>query len=376
MNRWLRDLTRLQDDGVTCVVVTVISTRGSVPRAAGTRMLVAADQVVGTIGGGHLEFKAIGIARDMLMEGAAASVQRFPLGASLGQCCGGLMNLMFETVPANAEWIGELNNALARGKCCVMLTGLKPNSGDALPGRLVVAGERVAGTLGNDTVDALALSQIAGQQDRSLPSAVLCINGVDCFAETLMPDNFHVVLFGAGHVGRALVKILAELDYAITWVDSRENEFPKGLPENVIATVSDAPEEEVARAWPDSYFLVMTHSHPLDQLLAEAILRRGDCAYFGLIGSQTKRKLFERRLALRGISRESLSTMTCPIGHSTDTPITSKEPMAIAVAVAAELIALRERHIAAQDQSPARNDETQALGRISGRKWPEIRPSA
>jgi xanthine dehydrogenase accessory factor len=376
MNRWLRDLARLQDDGVACVVVTVISTRGSVPREAGTRMLVTVDEVIGTVGGGHLEFKAIGIARDMLVEGAAASVQRFPLGASLGQCCGGLMNLLFETVPPRAEWPGKLNNALARGERCAMLTGLKLNAGNASPGRLFVAGERVTGTLGSDGIDAAALALIESQQDETAQPVVLSIDSVDCFVETLMPDNFHIVLFGAGHVGRALVKILAELDCTITWIDSRENEFPKDLPENVIAMVSDAPEEDVARAQPRSYFLVMTHSHPLDQLLAEAILRRGDFAYFGLIGSQTKRNLFEKRLAQRGISQESLFAITCPIGQSTGASIQSKEPMAIAVAVAAELIALHEQHVATQGKSPAKNAETQALAGVSGQKWPGSRSSA
>lgn len=379
MNRWLRDLACLQRNGETCVVVTVTSTRGSVPREAGTRMLVTADRVIGTIGGGHLEFKAIGIARDMLVQGGFnRNVQRFPLGASLGQCCGGLVNLLFETVPESAQWVGVLNDTLTRGERCVMLSALKLNADIAPPGRLVVAGERRFGTLGNAATDVQALSLIASQTGKSAPPSVSvnAIDGVDCLVETLAPVDFHVVLFGAGHVARALVRILAELDCAVTWVDSRENELPVSIPENVTAVLNDAPIEEVGRAPSGSYFLVMTHSHPLDQLLAEAILRRGDFAYFGLIGSQTKRKLFEKRLAQRGIGQEILATMTCPIGHSTGVSIQSKQPMAIAVAVVAELIALREKYMAAQKPSAAQTTKTLALERISGQKWPGSRTSA
>ncbi len=376
MNRWLRDLARLQHDGTPCVVVTIVSTRGSVPREAGTRMLVTADDVIGTIGGGHLEFKAIGIARDMLAEGTASNVQRFPLGASLGQCCGGLVNLLFETVATSADWIGQTSDALARDERCVMLSSLKPQAGNATAGRLVIAGKHVSGTLGSAAIDAAALSLIDGELNQTAPPAVHVVDRTECLVETLLPESFHVVLFGAGHVGRALVKILADLECSITWIDSRENEFPADLPEQAVAVVSDAPEEEVVRARPGSYFLVMTHSHPLDQLLAEAILRRGDFAYFGLIGSQTKRKLFEKRLALRGIDSDRLATMTCPIGHSTKVPIQSKQPMAIAVAVAAELIALREKHLAQQENFPAQPNKTQALERLSGQKLPGSRANA
>ena len=257
------------------VLVTVASTRGSVPREAGTKMIVTADAVHGTIGGGHLEHQAIGIARAQLGGDAqsARAMRRFPLGASLGQCCGGIVELMFEPIFGTAER----------------------------------------------------------------------------FAERVRGCDFTVVLFGAGHVGRALVRVLAELPCRIVWVDEREAEFPRDIPANARVLCTDAPEEAIDEAPPGTYFVVMTHSHALDERLAERILHRGDYAYFGLIGSQPKRRAFDKRLAHRGMPAERLATMTCPIGIA---GIEGKEPGVIAIAVAAQLLQVRAAPVS--ETSPTR----------------------
>ncbi|MBL8512218.1 MAG: xanthine dehydrogenase accessory protein XdhC [Betaproteobacteria bacterium] len=158
--------------------------------------------------------------------------------------------------------------------------------------------------------------------------------------ECLCPPDFHITLFGAGHVGRALVKIMADWDCLITWVDTREDAFPADTPDQVQCVSTDTPETCVDRASPGSYFLVMTHSHALDQALCEAILKRADFAYFGLIGSTSKRRQFESRLQARGFTTERLAKMRCPIGVA---GITGKEPATIAVAVAAELLQRRSQ---------------------------------
>jgi xanthine/CO dehydrogenase XdhC/CoxF family maturation factor len=139
-------------------------------------------------------------------------------------------------------------------------------------------------------------------------------SSIEVFIDVLRPPNFSIVLFGAGHVGRALVRTFADLDCRITWVDARDDAFPASVPDNVEVAITDAPEAEVAAAPPGAYFLVMTHSHPLDEALCECILRRGDFAYFGLIGSLSKRRQFEKRLEARGVTKDRLATMTCPIG--------------------------------------------------------------
>jgi xanthine dehydrogenase accessory factor len=120
--------------------------------------------------------------------------------------------------------------------------------------------------------------------------------------------------------------------------------FPEHVAPNVECVATDTPEAEVTQAAPGSYFLVMTHSHPLDEALTEAILRRDDFAYFGLIGSVAKRRQFERRLEARGVPRARFAAMTCPIGIA---GISGKEPEVIAVAVAAEMLQIRGR-LAAQ----------------------------
>ncbi|HEU4460679.1 MAG TPA: xanthine dehydrogenase accessory protein XdhC [Methylibium sp.] len=249
------------------VVVEVAATRGSVPREAGTRMLVAADAVLGTIGGGHLEWQAIAEARARLGRRStrgdeAPHEQRLALGPSLGQCCGGDVRLVYAPL------------------------------------------------------DAAALA--------AWPKAA--------------PD-FHLELHGAGHVGRAIVALLAGLDCRVRWIDEREAEFARlaveGLPPHIEPLCVDAAEAEVAHAPPGACHLVLTHEHALDLRIAEAILKRGDFRWCGLIGSATKRARFEHRLEARGLPRAAIERLVCPIGVS---GIAGKAPEAIAIAVVAQLL--------------------------------------
>jgi len=255
---WLRD-------GRATALVTVQAAQGSVPREAGTRMLVSADRVAGTIGGGHLEWQAIDIARTLLAAGNAEPVSRhFPLGPALGQCCGGAVTLRFERLVAThlAAW----------------------------------------------------------------PAGA---------------PRFHLQLYGAGHVGRAIARVLATLDVSVDWIDERDDEFPAtvldgGWPAHIRKVAVDHVEREVRRAPPGACFLVLTHRHDLDLRIAEAILRRGDFAFFGLIGSKTKRQKFIHRFEALGLPADVIARMTCPIGLP---GIDGKEPEVVAVAVAAQLLA-------------------------------------
>ncbi|MCG8694872.1 MAG: xanthine dehydrogenase accessory protein XdhC [Minwuiales bacterium] len=265
MTAWYDRLASLIAAGVDCVVVTVDATRGSTPREPGARMIVTADSLFGTVGGGNLEYRATEIARRMFGEAKADTVLHdFPLGPSLGQCCGGHATLSFEPfvgVESEPSWIGEFRRS--------------------------------------------------------------------------QPPEMTVYLFGAGHVGRALVNVLAGLPCRICWIDPRAGQFPDDLPDNAAIDVSAAPERDVDDAPAGAFFLVMTHSHQLDLQISERILRRGDFAYFGLIGSATKRKRFEARLMRKGIAPAMLRRMTCPIGVD---GISGKHPAKIAVAVAAEIL--------------------------------------
>lgn len=164
------------------------------------------------------------------------------------------------------------------------------------------------------------------------------------------PDPlFHLQLFGAGHVGRALVRALRPLPCTLDWIDEREQEFPPDAlapgagaswPSSLRILAVDAPEAEIATAPPGAFYLVMTHSHDLDFRLGETILRRSDIGWFGLIGSATKRARFVRRWRERGVSDEALQRLVCPVGIP---GIPGKAPEVIAASVAAQLLQVAAR---------------------------------
>jgi len=247
---WIEALADLQQQGEPCVLVTIIEERGSTPRNAGSKMVVSRERLYDTIGGGHLEYKAQAIARDMLENRSRDTrLERFSLGASLGQCCGGATVLLFEPM---------------------------------------------------------------GQ-----PQA-------------------HIAVFGAGHVGRALVPLLASLPCKVRWIDSRDSEFPEQIPQGVEKVLNDEVVDEVENMPAGSYFIVMTHNHQLDLELTAAILERNDFTYYGLIGSKSKRAKFEHRLRDRGFQPETVQRMRCPMGIA---DVKGKLPIEIAVSIAGEVIA-------------------------------------
>ena len=154
----------------------------------------------------------------------------------------------------------------------------------------------------------------------------------------LEPPRLFLQLYGAGHVGRAIVRLLADLPCRVWWIDERESEFPAGpLPPHIERVCVEPVEAEVCAAPPGCHYLVLTHSHDLDMAIAQAVLARDDVAWFGLIGSATKRARFEHRLAARGVPADRLARMACPIGLP---GIAGKAPEVIAIAVVAQLLQL------------------------------------
>jgi xanthine dehydrogenase accessory factor len=150
------------------------------------------------------------------------------------------------------------------------------------------------------------------------------------------PDHRRAVLvFGAGHVGRALALALAPLPFAVTWIDSRAEAFPALVPANARAVAARDPAREIAAAPPGAFILILTHDHALDLAITAAALRRDDLPFIGLIGSATKRARFERRLRELGIAEARIASLICPIGLP---GIEGKEPAVIAASVAAQLL--------------------------------------
>ncbi|MFO1123092.1 MAG: xanthine dehydrogenase accessory protein XdhC [Hyphomicrobiales bacterium] len=159
-----------------------------------------------------------------------------------------------------------------------------------------------------------------------------------------------IYLFGAGHVGRALVLALAPLPFEVVWVDPRPSAFPAAMPANVTAVAPADVPGVLDEAPEGSLVFVMTHSHALDLAIVEAALRSPAVAHTGLIGSATKRARFTRRLGEAGIDASRIEALICPIGVS---GIASKEPAMIALATAAQIAVLHESLASAAQQRPA-----------------------
>lgn len=165
-----------------------------------------------------------------------------------------------------------------------------------------------------------------------------CGGEVSILFEVFPVVNFNIVVFGAGHIGKALIKILEEIDCRVKWFDSRDDLFPDSCASHIEKIRFDQPEMAVDSCEENSYFLIMTHDHALDQTLCEAILSKQNKRYCGLIGSQTKALKFKQRMQKKGYSDEELDKLTCPMGLNA---IKTKKPMEIAVTIVAELLDLR-----------------------------------
>lgn len=312
MNDWLD-----AQGGTAAVLVTVAAVKGSAPREPGARMLVRAGDFDGTIGGGHLEHRALDIARAMLQLGEARRFERFALGPSLGQCCGGVAWLAFERMEAEQIDILRSRRQLDTWRLLAL-------DGPCEWTLLDEAGRHLAGATGTPAVACEGDTRVVEGE-----------GGRRWLLDAVLAPRDHVLLFGAGHVGAAIVNALAALPCRVTWVDERDDLFPAAVPANVTVEATDTPEVLVERAAPGASFLVMTHSHALDLRLCHAILSRPSRDWFGLIGSSTKRSQFEARLQERGIDAARINDMVCPIGLP---GIEGKAPAVIAASVAAQLL--------------------------------------
>lgn len=305
MTQWVGWLRRL---GVQpCAMISVLAAEGSAPRGAGTRMLVRADGIEGTIGGGQLEYRAVDQARAILGHAPGTwRVQDYPLGPLLGQCCGGRVRLLVERLdPAALDWLH-----------------------DAEPGRML------------ETVlaDGAVRRRVFPRETATRPSARGDRPGagyrvVEPVGERPRP----VYLFGAGHVGQAIARHMNGLPLQLAWFDTRPEQ---GAIDGVTVEDADSIGGCLAEAPADAAILVLTHDHALDYQLVLAALQRDPVAFVGLIGSSTKIARFRSRLVADGVAAAALDRLTAPIGVA---GVIGKEPDVIAIAVLAQLLQLRGR---------------------------------
>ncbi len=264
-NNWFDAVQFLQQAGEGYALVTVLGCTGSTPRDHSSKMVITATETFDTIGGGHLEFLVMQKAREIIAKNSVQQeIHHFPLGASLGQCCGGSATVLIETFAA-------------------------------------------------------------------------------C--------QFHIGIFGAGHVAKSIITILAGLDCKVSWIDSRADEFPAHIPANVNKIVATEPCDELEDLPSGSDILILTHNHQLDFELCLTALKRNrnplqQLRSIGLIGSETKALRFQKRLSDRLLNQDpqrqtalaqQIKNIRCPVGLSS---VPGKLPMEVAVSIVGELIAI------------------------------------
>ena len=282
--------------------VVIAGHDGSSPREAGAAMLVWASGQSGTIGGGALEYQAAETARARLDQ-TAAQISRHALGPALGQCCGGAVTLVTEvfetaTLPAEAPIIAR--------------------------------------SLDGSTMPLAVKRLIDRARAQGLTPSPQILQG--WMVEPLALPTRHLWIWGAGHVGRALVDVLAPLPgLAITWVDTAPDRFPTTIPVNARALPVADPALAVTLASQNAEHLILTYSHALDLALCHGLLTHG-FARCGLIGSATKWARFRSRLAALGHTAPMIDRIECPIGD----PSLGKHPQAIAIGVGLQL--LKKKH--------------------------------
>lgn len=349
LNHWPRAVLAALQHQAAVVRVLVASVRGSAPREAGACMLVGRDGLSGTIGGGYLEWEAQRVALALLttVDAPAVQVRKLILGAELGQCCGGVVELWLERFVAGdievlqqvadcgGVWRSELRADGFVTRMPLLAIGNSPSPAIAGEGR--GGGASAAQTPPSQPSPARGGRGCLVQRMKTAVSLVRDADGAWTLLEDLGSSTLPVHLYGAGHVGQALVPVLAGLPYAVRWIDSRAELLPADVPDNVAPTCTAFPLQTLHEAAAGTHYIVMTHDHALDYALCRAILERGDAAFVGLIGSHSKSARFRSRLARDGLTAAQIAPLVCPIGIA---GIASKLPAAIAVSIAAQLLQL------------------------------------
>ncbi len=358
---WLSELADMAAAHGPVVRVSIVRAEGSAPRGAGAAMIVAAEAFTGTIGGGTLEHQALNAARSMLPDrpdrrGSAApewrrSLRDYPLGPSLGQCCGGRVSLLFEVLgPAEvAEMIESLRES---GTEAMALHPLEPGSPMEFAHHR--RDDRNHWPL---PLRRLIRETLSGAR----PQGPILVAG--WYVEPLGPDLAPLFLYGAGHVGRAAVKLLAGLPFEVHWVDIGAERFPDELPAGVHRLAAADPARAAAHAPAGAWHVVMSFSHAIDLEICRTVLARGDFAYLGLIASKTKRARFLHRLRDGGLPEATLTRLHAPIGLP---GLEGKEPAVIAVSLAADLLLRLQANNKEAVQRPYQGAVLPQLGETGG----------
>lgn len=266
------------------------------------------------------------------------------------------------------------------GKSFVIVTVLnKRGSAPREAGtKMVVSQDAFYATIGGGNLELQAIEQARdllnkGEEAQTIIDYPLCARTSQCCGgsvqllyEAIVVSALQLDVYGAGHVGHALMQVLPDLPVTIRWIDARADLFPANLPNNVTPIVAAQPELEVQQAPANSAFLVLTHDHGLDYAICKSVLQRDAVRWFGVIGSRTKAARFAYKLKQDGFSQQQIETMHCPVGID---QVQGKRPMEIGVSIAAQLIDLYQHHdvqvaersnLTTSTETRSKNDTTDA----------------
>ena len=276
--------------------ILILETKGSTPRGLGAEMYVWAKGTHGTIGGGTLEFEAIKAAREIL-ETKKTKLKSYPLGPELGQCCGGFVKLVTEYYDQK-----DVSNLKDQN-----LNVRSLSSTTETP-------KTVAEFVRNYKTETIEF-------DHKLSE--------DWLIEKIIAAKVPIWIWGAGHVGSAILSLMAPLpNLEIYWLDTESSRFPDLEHSNVYKIIYETPEEFIKRAQPNAEHLILTYSHKIDLEICDKILNH-DFKWAGLIGSETKFTRFKKKLVSFGHSKDKIDRIQCPIGYKKY----GKHPQQIALGV-------------------------------------------
>ena len=335
-----------------CVLLTVIETKGSTPCSVGDKIVYSNKQLTfGSIGGGNLEFQALTLAQDLLGKDSNSShLEKYPLGATLGQCCGGYVKVMFESFVNNSaklrkknSWLETVSDLIEKQQDFVVATIIdnqtdKHNSGkkfvytanqDSSPSSDRGLTSKISAGAYNllSANDSPTIVQYQGTSESLIEV---------CYEKVNNTELQSVAIFGAGHISRALMPILIKLPIRIYWIDDRAQQFEQYpgdtsqiniICDDFLSGLADLPDE--------TYCLVITYSHQMDFDICEKIISRNSFSYLGMIGSRIKGNKFRDRLLQKGYPKETVDKFICPIGAKQKF---LKSPTAIAVTIAMDLL--------------------------------------
>ena len=352
MSSWLKPLKSAIAINNGFVLITIIATKGSTPCSNGDKIVYSSNDVIfGSIGGGNLEFKALSFAKEMLnFNNNSNQLIKYPLGATLGQCCGGYVKVMFESfirpnssLKVKESWVEKLSSLFKNSEDFVLATSIDNNQNTKLERHKFLYTQKSFYSSSSDKQLSQFVKNHASKllQASQSPTIVEFIDDEGlkseiCLEKVASSELLPVAIFGAGHISRALMPILINLPVKLFWIDDRQEQFDKYLGDtSQIKIICDDLVESVSDLPDNVYCLVITYSHKIDFEICEKMIIQNNFSYLGMIGSSIKGKKFRDRFIQKSYAEEVVKKFTCPIGEKQKF---LKSPTAIAVTIAMDLI--------------------------------------